>query len=129
MPGATKTAIANVSTKEFFEVIRDYERYPEFVENMTVAEVLKRSKKGARVRFVIKVIKQIEYTIDTVEHLRDSRRGAPSSQVSSGSCPPAPRGQRAPDPICCHGSLQAAWRARSRRHGGGLSRPGPAARP
>jgi ribosome-associated toxin RatA of RatAB toxin-antitoxin module len=67
MPQATEQTIVRVSAKDFYSVVADYNHYPEFVEGMTECVVIEQGKKGARVKFVLDLIKRVEYTIQTVE--------------------------------------------------------------
>lgn len=72
MPSASRSIVVNVPAEHLFETITDYESYPEFIPETLGVEVLKRSRKkdGTRVsevRFDIKVIKQVDYTLRLTE--------------------------------------------------------------
>ena len=67
MAGATQTIVVDVPREEFFEVVRDYERYPEFLDDMEASEVLSRDGDVAEVEFTLNVIKRISYTLRLVE--------------------------------------------------------------
>ena len=72
MPAASRSIVINVPPEHLFKTITDYESYPDFIPETLGVEVLKRSKKkdGTRVsevKFDIKVIKQIDYTLRLTE--------------------------------------------------------------
>ncbi|MBI3892800.1 MAG: SRPBCC family protein [Candidatus Wallbacteria bacterium] len=67
MAQATEQTIVRVSLKDFYSVISDYGRYPEFVDGMTECSILERKKTGCKVKFVLDLIKRVDYTIQTVE--------------------------------------------------------------
>lgn len=64
MPGATSSIIMEVEPKMIYGVVCDFESYTDFLPEIRQAETLKKSAKGARARFEIKVIKTIHYTLD-----------------------------------------------------------------
>jgi ribosome-associated toxin RatA of RatAB toxin-antitoxin module len=66
MAAATRSVIINVSPEQFYSVVQDFESYPQFCNDVSAIEVLRRDGENARVRFTIKVIKSIEYTLDLV---------------------------------------------------------------
>ena len=69
MPSASRSITANVPADHFFETVTDYESYPEFIPETVAVEVTKKGKKtkdGSKtddVKFSIKVIKKIDYTL------------------------------------------------------------------
>ena len=73
MPSASRSITINVPAEHLFELITDYESYPEFIPETLGVEVLKRTKNkkdGSRVsevKFDIKVIKQVDYTLRLTE--------------------------------------------------------------
>lgn len=72
MPSASRSIVINTPAEHLFETITDYESYPEFIPETLGVEVMKRSKKkdGSRVsevKFDIKVIKQVDYTLRLTE--------------------------------------------------------------
>jgi len=72
MPSASRSITINVPAEHLFDLITDYESYPEFIPETLGVEVLKRTKKkdGSRVsevKFDIKVIKQVDYTLRLTE--------------------------------------------------------------
>lgn len=50
--------------KTVYEVISDFEAYPDFLRETKNVEILKNSAKSARVQFQIQIIKKIKYTLD-----------------------------------------------------------------
>ena len=78
MPTASRTITADVPVEHFFETITDYETYPEFIPETVGIEIMKKAKKGkgrvVEVKFSIKVIKKIDYTLRMTEE--------PSSKLS-----------------------------------------------
>ncbi len=64
MPGASATIEIEVPPKVVYEVITDFEAYPEFLSETRHVEVIHKNTKSAQVDFEIKVIKTIRYTLD-----------------------------------------------------------------
>ena len=67
MAGATQTLVVDVPRDELFEVIRDYERYPEFLDDMEASRIVRRDGADVEVEFTLNVIKRISYTLKLVE--------------------------------------------------------------
>lgn len=72
MPAASRSIVINVPAEHLFDTITDYESYPDFIPETLGVEVLERKKKkdGSRVsevKFDIKVIKQVDYTLRLTE--------------------------------------------------------------
>ncbi len=67
MAGATQTVVVDVPRDVLFEVIRDYERYPEFLDDMEAARVVRRDDDAVEAEFTLNVIKRISYTLRLVE--------------------------------------------------------------
>lgn len=69
MPTASRSITVNVPISHFFETVTDFESYPEFIPETVAVEITKKGKKskdGSRtddVKFSIKVIKKIDYTL------------------------------------------------------------------
>lgn len=61
MPGATQSIIINVPPKVIYDVVLDFESYPEFFKDVKSITVEK--KKPLTVTFEINVIKKIKYTL------------------------------------------------------------------
>ncbi len=66
MAGATRSLIINVTPEQFYSVVMDFDAYPSFCNDVDAIKVLSNEDGRARVRFTIKVIKSIEYTLDLV---------------------------------------------------------------
>ncbi len=64
MPVTTTTVEFAAPIKKVYEVITDFESYPEFLSNSKQAKVLKKSGKNLQVEFKIDVVKTITYTLD-----------------------------------------------------------------
>ncbi len=64
MSHATASIEINAPIKTVFEVISDFESYPDFLPETKKVEVEKKSGKSARVNFTISLIKKINYTLD-----------------------------------------------------------------
>jgi ribosome-associated toxin RatA of RatAB toxin-antitoxin module len=64
LPGATASVVVDVPAKKLYEVITDFESYPQFLDEMRHVEVIKKTAKSAQVEYEIKVIKTIHYTLD-----------------------------------------------------------------
>lgn len=67
MAGATQTVIVDVPREAFFDVVRDYERYPDFLGDMVASRVVRREGDVAEVEFTLDVVKRISYTLKLVE--------------------------------------------------------------
>jgi ribosome-associated toxin RatA of RatAB toxin-antitoxin module len=66
MPAAVRTEIFEIGLDPFYDTIVNYKAYPEFVEQMTQVRVLKHGDEGARVRFTLHMIRDVQYTLDLV---------------------------------------------------------------
>ncbi|MCE9624503.1 MAG: SRPBCC family protein [Deltaproteobacteria bacterium] len=64
MSHATASIEIEAPIKKVFEVISDFESYPDFLNETREVVVEKKSGKGARVTFTINLIKKIRYTLD-----------------------------------------------------------------
>ena len=67
MAGAQQSIEVGVSAEEFFSVVTDYGKYPEFLADMESADLIKREGDSAEVRFTLNLIKRISYTLKLVE--------------------------------------------------------------
>lgn len=56
-----------VSIQDFFDVITQYEKYPEFLQEMTSAEVVEEEGNTKIVNFNVTVIKPVAYTLKIEE--------------------------------------------------------------
>lgn len=67
MAAAQKKIKIPVKLSEFFEVVSDYESYPDFVSSLTRATVIKKSKAKTVVEFEAKIIRPFRYTLELSE--------------------------------------------------------------
>jgi coenzyme Q-binding protein COQ10 len=59
-----KSIIVNATPEKLYAVIVDYERYPEFLDNMKLARIVKREGNQAEVDFEVSLLgKRIPYTL------------------------------------------------------------------
>ena len=63
MPGAEKTIIINAPPQVVYDVIVDYEKYPEFLKEMDRCRIVKRNGNVLDVEYTATVIKQVSYTL------------------------------------------------------------------
>lgn len=67
MAEAQHTEVFNCTPKEFFQLVTDYEKYPEFLSDVKSCKILK-SEPGAKlVEYKVSVIKAISYQLQTKE--------------------------------------------------------------
>lgn len=67
MAGAQQSIDVDVPPSVLYEVIVDYEKYPEFLSDVKSAKVLERGEGFAKARFELDLIKTVRYTIRLVE--------------------------------------------------------------
>jgi coenzyme Q-binding protein COQ10 len=63
MAGATRTVVINAPPEKVFDVITQFERYPEFLPEVKRIRVLERRDNEAKVQYEVDVVKTIRYTI------------------------------------------------------------------
>lgn len=63
MPAASHTEVFNCSVDEFFKIITDYEKYPEFLQEVKECRVLKADGGRKLVEYKISVIKTFTYQL------------------------------------------------------------------
>lgn len=63
MAYAEETITIKVSPKACYQVITDYQKYPEFLTETTAVVIKNKSGTSATVKFTIDVIKKISYTL------------------------------------------------------------------
>ena len=66
MPGAKRTIIINTPPEVLFGVITDYEKYPEFLNEVDKIEIISKTDTSTRVRYTVSLLKKVQYTIDLV---------------------------------------------------------------
>lgn len=64
MAKASLTKVFDVDINKFYEIIVDYDSYPDFVDGVSEVNVLKNSEKGAKVEYHLNLIKQFTYTLE-----------------------------------------------------------------
>src|SRR4030095_257077 len=67
MAEASDNVIIDVPPEKFWEVLIDYERYPEFQKAVKNVTVLKRKGKTADIEMEIDIIKVVRYSLRMVE--------------------------------------------------------------
>jgi ribosome-associated toxin RatA of RatAB toxin-antitoxin module len=67
MSGVSQKIVVDVSPDEFFDVIIDYESYPNFLSDLQEAEILEKKSNEAVGKFKLKLIKTVEYTLKMKE--------------------------------------------------------------
>jgi len=63
MPGATRAVVINTPVEKVFAVIKDYERYPEFLPEVKSTRVSNRQGDEVDVQYEVDVLKKIRYTL------------------------------------------------------------------
>jgi ribosome-associated toxin RatA of RatAB toxin-antitoxin module len=63
MASAQTTEVFNCSVEQFYKVISDYEKYPEFLKEVTKTKVLQSSGNKKLVEFNVSVIKSFKYSL------------------------------------------------------------------
>lgn len=64
MAGATRSIEINAPADVFYDVIADYEKYPEFLSDMETVRVLSQDGQNAQVEFTLNLIKRVSYVLD-----------------------------------------------------------------
>ncbi len=67
MAKASRTEIFDVDINKFYEIIEDYEKYPEFVDGVSEIEVLEKSETSAKVKYSLNLIKKFTYTLSMTQ--------------------------------------------------------------
>lgn len=63
MPSVTESIEINATPKKCYEVITDYEAYPEFLSNLKTVTVSKKKGETCEITYEIDLIKTISYTL------------------------------------------------------------------
>lgn len=63
MASANATEVFNCSNAEFFKIISDYERYPEFLSEVSSCKILETNGNKKLVEYSVSVIKTFRYTL------------------------------------------------------------------
>ena len=56
--------VMNAPIDKVFQVLSDYEKYPEFMDGVSSVEVLDQNETSARVKYNLNIIKKFTYTIN-----------------------------------------------------------------
>ncbi|HEY0093321.1 MAG TPA: SRPBCC family protein [Archangium sp.] len=67
MAGASRTIVINAPPEKLFDVITQYEKYPEFLSEVKKIRVLERKENTVKIQYEVDVIKTIRYTILVTE--------------------------------------------------------------
>ena len=60
----TESIAIKAPIERVFEVITDFERYPDFLDEMEATEVIKKGKRSTQARFTAKLAAPVRYTLD-----------------------------------------------------------------
>ena len=60
----TESIAIKAPIEQVFEVISDFENYPEFLDEMEATEIIKRGKRSTQTRFTAKMVAPVRYTLD-----------------------------------------------------------------
>jgi coenzyme Q-binding protein COQ10 len=63
MPAASHTEVFNCTVPEFFKIISDYEKYPQFLQEVKECKVLKKDGAKKLAEFKVSVIKTFTYQL------------------------------------------------------------------
>lgn len=89
MPNVEHQVLIHAPIERVFDVIVDYERYPEFLPEMKTARLLSRDDGVAVVRFDLELIVRVHYTLRLVEDrpsaVRWTLADAKMIEVNNGS--------------------------------------------
>lgn len=67
MASATTSAIFNCTAEEFFKLISDYEKYPEFLTEVKAVKILKTSGATKEMEYSVSLIKSFKYKLKVEE--------------------------------------------------------------
>ncbi|NMO14088.1 SRPBCC family protein [Pyxidicoccus fallax] len=67
MPGATRTIVINAPVEKVFDVITQYERYPEFLPEVKEIRTSNRQGNTVEVHYKVDVVKTVNYSIRVTE--------------------------------------------------------------
>lgn len=80
MASASRTEVVDVDINKLYDVLVDYEKYPEFVDGVSAIKVLSKDDKSAKVEYSLNMIKSFKYTIN----LKQERPNRLSWTLDSG---------------------------------------------
>ncbi len=64
MPQATRKETWNAPIETVYEVLQDYDSYPEFVDGCSSTNILSKDESGAEVEFGLNLIKKFKYILE-----------------------------------------------------------------
>ncbi len=67
MPGATRSVVINTPVEQVFAVIKDYQKYPEFLPEVKSTRISNRRGNEVDVHYEVDVLKKIRYTLKLKE--------------------------------------------------------------
>lgn len=67
MAAANHTEVFNCSMNEFFKLVTDYEKYPEFLSEVKACKVVKHEGNQKLVDYKVSVVKPVSYQLRTTE--------------------------------------------------------------
>lgn len=67
MASAEKIVVMDASVEQIFNVLKDYESYPEFMDGVTSVDILSRDGGKVQAEYSLNVIKKFSYTLNLVE--------------------------------------------------------------
>lgn len=67
MPAANHTEVFNCTVPEFYKIVTDYEKYPEFLNEVKQCRVVKSEGNRKLVEYSVSVIKSFKYQLDMTE--------------------------------------------------------------
>ena len=65
MASTSRTEVVDIEINKLYDVIVDYQKYPEFVEGVDGIKILAQDEKSAKVEYSLSVIKTFKYIINT----------------------------------------------------------------
>lgn len=80
MASASRTEVVDVDINKLYDVLVDYEKYPEFVDGVSGIKVLAKDEKTAKVEYNLNMIKSFKYIIN----LKQERPNRLSWSLDSG---------------------------------------------
>ena len=63
MASISRTETFDVEIEKLYNVIEDYESYPEFVDGVSTINILEKDENGARVEYSLNLIKKFKYIV------------------------------------------------------------------
>ncbi len=88
MAEAHATEVFNCTNQEFFKIISDYEKYPEFLSEVSACKVLESQNNRKLVEYSINLIKTFKYSLwmtETEPNINWEFAGGDMFKTSSGS--------------------------------------------